>query len=382
MTYGRRSLAYRIEPVDAADPPLAVFGVPRDRAVDALFPRDERLPARLAVQLLVADAKREHLAGPGPHPQRRRHDLPVAPVAAFPPDSEDPVAPVSHGDVLALAVDVHVAGYSPRRDREMAAHAVRTEAEVAHRLERAELDRLALERLRDDRAGDVARVLARPVVVEHSRDDAGNAVRVVVVHRQEIGRDLRRRVDRLGVDRRAFVEDELAVLPVVVMVRNRLAHVAVFLGRAGRVELLELEPGVDDRLQQVQRAERVRHHRLVRAVPRLAHVRLRAEVEHIGLVGGFTQLAHQEVHRGLVREICEMHLQAVAQVPDVVQRPAGCGTHESVDVRTQRDQCVGQMRAHEAVRTGDESRAPFVELAEVGTKLSERLFGPGHSLSV
>ena len=41
----------------------------------------------------------------------------------------------------------------PRRgDREVAAHAVGAEAEVAQRLERAELDGLALERLRDDRA--------------------------------------------------------------------------------------------------------------------------------------------------------------------------------------------------------------------------------------
>ena len=191
---------------------------------DPLLPRDERLPAGLAVQLLVADAQRHHLARARPDALRRRHDLALAPVALLPPIVEDQIGPVAHRDVLALAVDVDVAGDALRRHGEVAAHAVGAEAEVAHRLERAELDRLALERLRDDRAGHVARVLARPVVVEHARDDAGHAVRVVVVHRQEVGRDLRRRVDRLRVDRRALVEDQRAVLVEVVVVRDGLAR--------------------------------------------------------------------------------------------------------------------------------------------------------------
>ena len=163
---------------------------------------------RLAVQLLVADAQRHHLARSRAHAQRRRHDLAVAPVALLAADAQDERRPSPHRDVLALAVDVDVAGDAFRGDGEVAANAVGAEAEVAQRLERAELDRLALERLRDDRARHVARVLARPVVVEHARDDAGQAVRVVVVHRQEVGGDLRRRVDRLGVDRRALVQDQ------------------------------------------------------------------------------------------------------------------------------------------------------------------------------
>ena len=63
-------------------------------------------------------------------------------------------------------------GDPTRGDRQVPTHSVGAEAEVAHRLELAELDGLAGECLRDDRPRDVARVLARPVVVEHSRDDA------------------------------------------------------------------------------------------------------------------------------------------------------------------------------------------------------------------
>src|SRR4029078_9483802 len=87
------------------------------------------------------------------------------------PDAEDEVDPVAHRDVLALAVDVDVAGGSLRSDSQVAAYAIRAEAEVAQRIERAELDRLARERLRDDRPGHVARVLGWPVVVQHPRDD-------------------------------------------------------------------------------------------------------------------------------------------------------------------------------------------------------------------
>ena len=44
------------------------------------------------------------------------------------------------------------------------------------------------------------------------------------------------------------MEDEPAVVVEVVVVGDGLAYVPVLLGRAGRVELLELEAGVDDRL--------------------------------------------------------------------------------------------------------------------------------------
>jgi hypothetical protein len=81
------------------------------------------------------------------------------------------------------------------------------------------------------------------------RDDARHAERVVVVHRQEVGGDLRGRVDRLRVDRRALVEDEPARVVEVVVFGDRFADVPVLLGRACGVELLELEPGVHDRLQ-------------------------------------------------------------------------------------------------------------------------------------
>ena len=55
-----------------------------DRAQDALLPRDQRLPAGLAVQLLVADAERHHVGDAWAQPCRRRHDLPVVgPVAVL-----------------------------------------------------------------------------------------------------------------------------------------------------------------------------------------------------------------------------------------------------------------------------------------------------------
>ena len=207
------------------------------------------------------------------------------PVAVLLAEAQDRLRPVAHRDVLALPVDVDVAGAALGRDGEVAADPVRAEAEVAHRLQVAELDRLAGERLRDDRAGDVARVLARAVVVEHARDDAGHPERVEVVHRQEVGRDLRRRVDRLRVDRRALVEDEAARVVEVVVVRDGLADVPVLLRRPGGVELLDLELPVDDRLQEIQRPEHVRGDGLVRPVPGLADVRLRAEVEDVRAVG-------------------------------------------------------------------------------------------------
>ena len=256
----------------------------------------------------------------------------------------------------------------------MAAHAVGREAEVAQRLERAELDLGARERLRDDRPGDVARVLARAVVVEHPRHDAGHAVGVVVVHRQEVGGDLRGRVDRLRVDRRALVQDQAAELVEVVVVRDRLAHVAVLLRRAGGVELLELDAVVDDRLQQVERPDRVRHHGLVRAVPRLADVRLRAEVEDVRLVGRLREVAHQVVDRRLVGQVGEDDAQLPAQVADVVQRARRGRAHERDHVGVELDERLGQVRAHEAVGAGDEARAAGVGIAEL--RLAERRARP------
>src|SRR5207245_11312040 len=118
--------------------------------------------------------------------------------------------PVAHRDVLTLAVDVQVAGHAVRGDGEVSTYAVGGEAEVAQRLEGAQLDLGSCQRLRDDRPGHITRVLPRSVVVEHARHDAGYPIRVVVVHRQEVRSDLRGRVDRLGVDRRALVQDQPA----------------------------------------------------------------------------------------------------------------------------------------------------------------------------
>src|SRR5207245_2614455 len=92
-----------------------------------------------------------------------RDDLPSLPVTAVAPDAQDQLGPVAHRDVPPLAVDVEISGDAARGHHQMAAHAVGAEAEVAHRIELSELDRLAGESLRDDRAGHIARVLPRPV---------------------------------------------------------------------------------------------------------------------------------------------------------------------------------------------------------------------------
>ena len=329
------------------------------------------------MQLLVADAKRHHLARARAEALGCAHELPLDPVALLAADPEDQVGPVAHGDVPSLAVDVEVARDPARRDGEVAAHAVRAEAEVAQRLELAELHDLSGQRLRDDRPGDVTGVLARAVVVEHPRDDAWEPERVVVVHRQEVGRDLRGRVHGFGIDRRALVQDQAAGVVEVVLVRDRLPHVSVLLGGAGGVELLQLEPVVDDRLEQVQRPERVCHHRLVGPVPGLADVRLRAQVEDIRPVLGLEQVLDQIVDRRLVGEIGEVDADAVAEMADVVERAARRGAHERVDVSVELDERFRQMVAHEAVGARDEAGPAAEHVAEVVPQGIERFVRPG-----
>ena len=335
------------------------------------------MPAGLATKLLEPDAQRHHLAGSGPEAFGDAYELPAGrPVAVLLADAEDQLGPVAHGDVLALAVDVDVARDSVQRDHQVAAHAVGAEAEVAHRLQLAELDMLANEGLCDDRAGDEARVLARPVVVEHTCDHAGHGERVVVVHGEEVSRHLGRRVDRLGVDRGALVEDHAAVLVEVVVVGDRLAHVAVLLGGAGGVELLQLEAVVDDRLEQVERADNVRHHGLVRAVPRLAHVRLGAEVEEVRAVRRLLEVADHVVDRGAVGEVGEDDPHPVAQVGDVVQRAARGRAHEGDHVGSELDQRLGEVGAHEPVCAGDENGAAREGVTELLSQARDRLGRP------
>ena len=248
----------RGRPVNAAEPGLAVLCVPLDRLQDALLPGDERLPPRLARQLLGADPGRQQVARAGAQTAGRRDDRPASgPVAGLLADAEDQLGPVAHRDVLALAVDVDVARHALRRDGEVAADAVGAEAEVAQRLEGAELDLLSRERLRDDRAGDVARILAGSVVVEHPGDDTGDAEGVEVVHRQEVGGDLARRVDRLLIGERScrirpsasskswWWETDSRTLP--------------YSSDVWRCRTSRAEPVVNDRLEQVERADRIRH---------------------------------------------------------------------------------------------------------------------------
>ena len=107
-------------------------------------------------------------------------------------------------------------------------------------------------------------------------------------------------------------------------------------------------------------------------------MRLGAEVEDVGpVVGGLLQLPDQVVDRRLVGEVGEVHLEPVAEMPDVVQRAARGRAHERVDVGAELDERVGEVRAHEAVGAGDEDGAPAVGVAELAAELLEGGVGPG-----
>ena len=67
-----------------------------------------------------------------------------------------------------------------------------------------------------------------------------------------------------------------------------------------------------------------------------------------------------------------MDLEAVAEVRDVVQRAARGRAHERVDVGAEPDEPVREVRAHEAVRAGDEHGAAFVDVSELLPEIVER----------
>src|SRR4029077_19385582 len=141
-----------------------------------LLPAHRRLPAGIAVQLLVADPQGHHLALAGAVARFRRDHMPSGrPEAVLLSRADDQVAPVAHRDVLALPVHVDVARDALRGNGQVAADAVGAEAEVAQWIELTELDLRPLERLGDDRPGDVAWVLPGAVVVEHPGDHAGQS---------------------------------------------------------------------------------------------------------------------------------------------------------------------------------------------------------------
>ncbi len=118
------------------------------------------------------------------------------------------------------------------------------------------------------------------------------------------------------------MEDQPAFVIEVVMVGDGFANVAVLLRGARRVELLQLEPMFDGRLQQVQGANRVRHDGFVGAVPRLADMRLRAEVEHEWLVGCGAEFADEVVDGSPVGQVGEVNGHVRPEVADVVEGPA------------------------------------------------------------
>ena len=67
-----------------------------------------------------------------------------------------------------------------------------------------------------------------------------------------------------------------------------------------------------------------------------------------------------------------MHLEPVPQVRDVVQSAARVRAHERVHRCSELDEGVREVRAHEAVGSGDEHGAALVDVAELAAKVVER----------
>ena len=100
---------------------------------------------------------------------------------------------------------------------------------------------------------------------------------------------------------------------------------------------------------------------------------LGAEVEDVRAVARRRlQLADEVVDRRAVGEIGEVHLQAVAEVPDVVQRAARGRAYEGVHGRVELDERVREVRAHEAVGARHEHGAARVCIPEVAKQFVAR----------
>ena len=117
-------------------------------------------------------------------------------------------------------------------------------------------------------------------------------------------------------------------------------------------------PVVDDRLEQVERADRVRHHRLVRPVPRLADVRLGAEVEDVRPVGRLRRARG----RGSRSTSCRSGRRSgrfswSRRWPMLFSAPLEVARTKAWTFAPRWHERVGQVRAHEAVGAGDEDGA-------------------------
>src|SRR3954452_12513549 len=105
-------------------------------------------------------------------------------------------------------------------------------------------------------------------------------------------------------------------------------------------------------------------------------------MEDVRLVGRVQKLLHEVVDRRLVGEVGELDLQLFAQRRDVVQRTARGGAHEGMHIRTERDERLGEVGAHETVRARDEARTAGEEVAEVPPQISDGVIRPGGVLFV
>src|SRR5262249_37571070 len=162
-------------PVYPRRPALTILRVPLDRLPHAFLAGELGRPAGQLVELAEVDAELlDFTLTEARAPLGVGLELLLAPVAELLAGAHDQVVPVEDRDGLAVAVHVDVARRPEERRVDVPAHAVLDEAEVALGAHVAELHHVAPQRLRDDRAGDEARALPGPVVVEHPRDDRGH----------------------------------------------------------------------------------------------------------------------------------------------------------------------------------------------------------------
>ena len=100
-----------------------------------------------------------------------------------------------------------------------------------------------------------------------------------------------------------------------------------------------------------------------------------------GLSGASRRLLHEVVDRGLVGEVGEVHGAADCGGAQMLfSAPLERRADERVHVRAELDERIGQVRAHEPVRAGDEHRPAPVDVAESRWSAS-RSAGPDRSRS-
>ena len=110
---------------------------------------------------------------------------------------------------------------------------------------------------------------------------------------------------------------------------------------------------------------------------------LGAEVEDEGRIGRSRQCLDRAVDGEPIGEVSPVDGYVLAEMADVVQSAARRGAHEDVHARSEADERLRHVRAHETVRTRHEHRSSGVGVADVLLERGEvvgaqRLVARGH----